>query len=238
MAPHRDGPESSGSSQGNGSQALRRLSIVVADDDRDSVLTLMMLLRDEGHDVHGAYGAQQALDAILRFDPDAVILDIALGSGSGFDVARQIRARHGDRRPMIIGISGKYKKGADRVLGEINGMNHYLVKPYDPAELLALLAPLRVPPLWTAVSEQQQDEDSYRAAVVRAALLVGGARQLSERLRVPMTELTRWIAGQAKPTMDVFLRVVDILVAESKKSRPELTAGDVIEFPKPPDPAR
>ena len=236
MAPLRDGQES-GSTQGNASQGLRSLCIVVADDDRDSVLTLMMLLRDEGHEVHGAYSSQQTLDAVLKFDADVVILDIALGTGSGFDVARQLRARHGDRRPMIIGISGRYKHGSDRVLGEINGMNHYLVKPYEAAELLGLLAPLRVPAPWTSVSEPRQDEDSYRAAIVRAAFLVGGARQLSDRLQVPMTELTRWVTGEGKPAMNVFLRVVDILVAESKKSRPELTS-DVTEFPKPPDPAR
>ena len=46
---------------------------------------------------------------------------------------------------MIIGISVEYKQRADRILSEILGLNHYLVKPYDPKRLLALVAPLRLP---------------------------------------------------------------------------------------------
>ena len=48
-------------------------------------------------------------------------------------------------RPLLIGISGEYKQGADKVLAQILGFHHYLVKPYAPADLLALLAPLRDP---------------------------------------------------------------------------------------------
>jgi DNA-binding response OmpR family regulator len=36
-------------------------------------------------------------------------------------------------------MSGHYKKGPDRVLGEIVGFNHYVAKPYDPGTLLSLL---------------------------------------------------------------------------------------------------
>ena len=49
--------------------APRQIRILVADDDRDSVLTLMMLLRDEGHEVRGVYNGQQALKAMLEFEP-------------------------------------------------------------------------------------------------------------------------------------------------------------------------
>jgi DNA-binding response OmpR family regulator len=50
-----------------------------------------------------------------------------------------IRERRGRERPKLIGISGEYTHGADRILSEILGFDHYLVKPYPPAELLALL---------------------------------------------------------------------------------------------------
>jgi DNA-binding response OmpR family regulator len=42
---------------------------------------------------------------------------------------------------MLIGISGQYRKGADRILSRIVGFDHYLLKPYDPKALLALLTP-------------------------------------------------------------------------------------------------
>lgn len=122
--------------QDNARAALR---ILVADDDRDTVLSLMMLLREEGHDTRGVHAGRQVMGAILDFDPDVVLLDIALPDISGWEVARFIRERRGRERPQIIGISGEYKMGSDRVLSQILGFDHYLLKPYDPAALLALL---------------------------------------------------------------------------------------------------
>ena len=127
----------------NHSSAQRALRVLVADDDRDSVLTLMMLLRDEGHEVRGVYSGRQVMGHVLDFDPDVVLLDIAMPELSGWEVARTIRAQRGADRPVLIGISGEYKQGSDRVLAQILGFKHYLVKPYAPAELLALLAPSR-----------------------------------------------------------------------------------------------
>jgi DNA-binding response OmpR family regulator len=46
-------------------------------------------------------------------------------------------------RPLIIGISGRYKQASDRILAELSGFDHYLVKPYMPSDVLRLIAPLR-----------------------------------------------------------------------------------------------
>jgi two-component system, chemotaxis family, CheB/CheR fusion protein len=134
---------SSGTGRQDPLKPPRPLCIVVVDDDRDTVWTMMMVLRHEGHEVYGAHSAQQALDAVLKHDPDAVLLDIALPSVSGHEIARKIRARHGTARPVLIGISGQYKQGSDKILAEINGFDHYLTKPYEPSAVLRLLEPLR-----------------------------------------------------------------------------------------------
>jgi DNA-binding response OmpR family regulator len=126
--------------------APRSLRILIADDDRDAVLTLMMLLRNEGHEVRGVYTGRQALEGLISFEPDAVLLDIALPELTGWEVARTIKERFANQPgPILIGISGQYRQGADKVLSEIVGFDHYLVKPYAPAALLALLEPLRGP---------------------------------------------------------------------------------------------
>jgi DNA-binding response OmpR family regulator len=122
------------------------LRILVADDERDTVLTLMMVLRDEGHDVRGVYKGSDVLIAVNAFDPDAVLLDINMPGLSGYEVARLIRSKYGDSRPLLIAIS-VHKQGADRVLAEIVGFNHHIAKPYDTGSLLALLAPLTLPKL-------------------------------------------------------------------------------------------
>jgi DNA-binding response OmpR family regulator len=123
----------------------RSLRIIVADDERDTVLTLTMILRDEGHDVQAAYNGSRVLPLVREFDPDVVMLDIALPEKSGYELAQEIRQRARGQRVLLIGISGVYKQGSDKILADITGFDHYLVKPFDPAALLALLAPLSLP---------------------------------------------------------------------------------------------
>lgn len=120
-------------------RGARPLRILIAEDDRDTVATLMMLLREEGHEVRSVHSGRLVMGVVLDFDPDAVILDIHLPDLSGWEVARTIRARRGLGRPLLIGVSGEYKQGADRILSEILGFDHYLIKPYDPNDLLTLL---------------------------------------------------------------------------------------------------
>ncbi len=127
--------------QAPNAQTLTRhkLRILVVDDNRDSVITLCAVLRDEGHDVRSAYDGAQALAEAREFQPEAVLLDIAMPGGvSGWEVARQIRKASGDAsRPFIVAISAKYKQSPQMAI-----CNHFVTKPYDPNFLLALLLPL------------------------------------------------------------------------------------------------
>jgi DNA-binding response OmpR family regulator len=125
-----------------GPKALR---VLIADDDQDSVLMLMMLIRAEGHAVRGVYAGRKVMGAVQEFDPDVVFLDIQMPDLSGWEVARTLRQERGDARPLLIGISGQYKMGSDRILSQILGFDHYLVKPYEFSEVLRLLAPLTLP---------------------------------------------------------------------------------------------
>ena len=130
-----------GEQSGKGPRPLR---VLVVDDDRDTALSLIMLLSEEGYEVHNVYsGGRVVMDALIDFDPDVVVLDIHLPERSGWEVAWTIRDWRGKERPMLIGISGLYREAADRVLSQIVGFNHYLMKPYAPADLLALIAPVR-----------------------------------------------------------------------------------------------
>jgi DNA-binding response OmpR family regulator len=116
------------------------LRILVADDARDTVFTLMQLLRDDGHDTRGVYKGGEVMPLLESFDPDVVLLDIAMPDASGWDVARDIRRRCGESRPLLIAISGLYKQSADQILGTMAGFNYFVAKPYDPAALLRLIS--------------------------------------------------------------------------------------------------
>lgn len=125
--------------RGNGElTGSRSLRILIADDDRDSALTLSLLLRQEGHDVRSVHSGREVMTAARDFDPDVVLLDIAMPLLSGWEVARMIREQFG-RRVTLIGISGKYNHSADNILSERVGFDHYVLKPYDPQTLITLI---------------------------------------------------------------------------------------------------
>ena len=121
----------------------RSLRVLVVDDNRDIVLTMMALLRMEGHDSKACYNGSDVYRAVQEYDPDVVLLDIGLPGQSGWDVAQQIRTGIPGRRPVLIAITGEYTKAADRILAEMSGFDYYLVKPADPNVLLAVLEKVR-----------------------------------------------------------------------------------------------
>ena len=120
-----------------------RLRVLVADDERDTAVMLAAILRDEGHEVHTVLRGDEVLDVVRLFRPDAVILDLNLPGMSGYAVAHEIRERHGAVAPLLIAVSGVWKDTSERLAGQAMGFDHYLVKPCEPKQLLALLEPLR-----------------------------------------------------------------------------------------------
>ena len=117
----------------------RSLRILIADDEPDSVTALKLLLNDEGHDVVGLSKGADVMRKIEEFKPEVEVLDIAMPDMSGYELAKEIRKRYGQITPLLIAITGRYKQASDKMLGQIVGFDHYLLKPYEPKELLALL---------------------------------------------------------------------------------------------------
>jgi CheY-like chemotaxis protein len=116
----------------------RRLRVLVVDDEPDTVLSLVTVLLAEGYTAKGANDGRSALKELEAFDPDAVVMDISMPQMSGWEVAREIRRRHGSR-PMLIAITGTYIRAPDEALSRSVGFNHYLLKPCDPNFLLRIL---------------------------------------------------------------------------------------------------
>jgi hypothetical protein len=67
----------------------------------------------------------------------------------------------------------------------------------------------------------------YSRALLRASELVGGRDKLARVLSVPRPEIDKWIAGEAKPPREVFLRVVDLILDETAPA----TGSDAQEPP-------
>ena len=129
---------------GGGSATRKALRILVCDDERDTANMLALVLREEGHEVHVALRGDEALDVCRLFRPDVVISDISIPGESGYAIARELRQRLGTLAPLLIAISGKWKKSADQLLGKAVGFDHYLLKPADPKEVIRLIEGLRI----------------------------------------------------------------------------------------------
>jgi CheY-like chemotaxis protein len=133
--------ESRPNTSGQAKAAARQqpLRVLIADDDRDGALTLSTLLEIEGYEVRTVHGGQDALDAAREFRPDVVLLDIGMPKVTGYEAARRLRLRYGNDCPVLIAITG-WKQASDKILASLAGFDHHVAKPYEPAQLIDLLA--------------------------------------------------------------------------------------------------
>ncbi len=120
--------------------AVKKLRLLVVDDNQDAALMLSMFLELAGYDVHVVHCANAALSMIdgeHRFD--ACLLDIGLPDMDGTELARRLRARPETAQAMLIAITG-YGQEIDRRKTHDAGFDHHHVKPVDMQKLLDTLA--------------------------------------------------------------------------------------------------
>jgi DNA-binding response OmpR family regulator len=114
--------------------------ILVVDDDAKIVRLVRTYLEREGHEVVSAGDGRAALEAIERYRPALVVLDLMLPELDGRAVIRALRgsgsatAESVASTPVII-LSARGSVG-DRIAGLEDGADDYLPKPFSPAELV------------------------------------------------------------------------------------------------------
>jgi CheY-like chemotaxis protein len=115
------------------------LRVLLADDNPDTLLTLSVWLKQDGHIVRTVHDGRHVMSAVREFQPNVCILDIQMPGASGFAIADQMREMYGSLRPFMIAISGRYYEARDRLSAMGVGFDHFLEKPADPRELSYLL---------------------------------------------------------------------------------------------------
>lgn len=114
-------------------QADKPMDILVADDEPGARLLLERLLAKEGYRVVTANDGVQALEVLSRVDPPRLaILDWMMPNMSGLEVCRAVRAREGYTYMLMVTARGEPQ---DVVAGLDAGMDDFLTKPFEPAEL-------------------------------------------------------------------------------------------------------
>ncbi|MFD1201420.1 MtrAB system response regulator MtrA [Leucobacter albus] len=128
--------------------------ILVVDDDRALAEMLSMVLQSEGFLVEHAFDGVQAVEQFRATRPDLLLLDVMLPGMDGIEVCEQIRAESGV--PIIMLTARTDTR--DVVRGLEVGADDYVVKPFNPAELVARIrARLREPQEETSESLQIGD---------------------------------------------------------------------------------
>lgn len=107
--------------------------ILVVDDDINICELILLYLKKEGYDVILAYDGQKALEIIKKELPDLVVLDIMLPGIDGYDVCCEMK-KYINIPTIILSAKGDT---FDKVLGLKLGADDYMVKPFDPRELVA-----------------------------------------------------------------------------------------------------
>lgn len=112
--------------------------ILVVEDDRDLSALICELLQIEGYRAEAVYDGRAASRRVTENPPDAVILDLMIPELSGFEVCQQLKfSRLTNRIPVLMLTAASAPKSRQNGLSV--GADHYLLKPFAPDHLLAVL---------------------------------------------------------------------------------------------------
>lgn len=107
--------------------------VLIVDDDENISEVINMYLKSSGYNTRIALNGKEAQEVYLEYKPDIVLLDVMIPYIDGIDVLKWIRKQ--EETPVIM-ITAKGDT-FDKVLALELGADDYIVKPFEPKELLA-----------------------------------------------------------------------------------------------------
>lgn len=113
--------------------------ILLVEDEPGLVLTITDLLAGEGYVVETATNGRYGLTRALTERFDLIVLDVMLPGKSGVEICRELRQQGRDSAILMLTAKSQL---TDRVVGLKLGADDYVVKPFEPPELLARIEAL------------------------------------------------------------------------------------------------
>jgi DNA-binding response OmpR family regulator len=146
-------------------------TILIVDDDPNIRELVRVFLRDAGFDVSEAADGLEALATLATLKADMVILDVMMPNMDGWELCRELRASY-DIPLLMLTAKGET---AQKIKGFQLGTDDYLVKPFEPLELVArvkaLLNRYRIATSQTVqVGELLMDRKTYTVTVRGASI--------------------------------------------------------------------
>jgi two-component system sensor histidine kinase/response regulator len=151
-------------------------TILVVDDDPGVLETVSLILEEEGYRVLGAAQGETALPVLEMIKPDLIISDVTMPGMDGFKLCEQVRARAALSPIPFIFLTGKGER-SDIRKGMALGADDYLVKPFEPEELLSAVR-IRL----VRAAEARASVDKASADLKRMIV-----RVLTHELRTPLS---------------------------------------------------
>lgn len=111
----------------------KQYTILIAEDDADIIEVLKLYLENQGYRILSAEDGAAAYRLIEKEKVDLGIFDIMMPKMNGFELIRKVREKY--NLPIIV-LSAK-KEDSDKILGLDLGADDYLVKPFNPLEVVA-----------------------------------------------------------------------------------------------------
>lgn len=110
------------------------MKILIIEDEKQLVKSMLTALRHEGYVCEVAYSAAEAREKIIVFDYDCILLDINLPDGNGLKILDELKKNN--KTDGVIIITAKNSLD-DKVRGLNLGADDYLAKPFYMPELIA-----------------------------------------------------------------------------------------------------
>ncbi|MBN1202609.1 MAG: response regulator [Anaerolineae bacterium] len=114
--------------------------VLIVEDTTELAEVLRVTLEQMNLQVWCETHGSRALEVYHNEHPDLVLLDIALPDTTGWKVLDTIKKqRRGEKKPLIVVITA-YGDPANRLMGKLQGVHSYLIKPLNPQEVRKTVA--------------------------------------------------------------------------------------------------
>lgn len=127
--------------------SLADVSVLLVDDDADTLKFLSVLLADSGAKVQTAASSIEALEVLEWYRPDVLVSDLAMPQGDGYSLIAKIRSLESSEVGQLPAVAlTSYVRVEDRTRALSAGFNMFVPKPIEPAELITAIANLAETP--------------------------------------------------------------------------------------------